>query len=604
MRAARAGCARRGRGGRRPGPTPCRPVRRAPRRGRGPWWGRATPSPRHGTDPADVNCRGVQQPGEGAPGRRRGPRRPVGAAMLAGGGPVAVRWQRWSRPRQTTTRRDTRRSRNVTARCGRVRQSRATAGPQQRCPRIDSVVRPPRRADVHFEVNVAPVGDWSVVLWPARSTSPPRLGCARRPSRSSRRATTGWSSTSRPSTSSTRPGSACSSACCAASRRRRRAPAGVQHAPHRRALHPHRPRPGLRPAGQRRRRHRRRRHRRQGGRLSAMGQVVELEIPARPDFLEVARMVVTTAASIEPTFPDERINDLRLAVSEACTNAIEAHVTRPNGDAKTPTRPDRAALRPGRGPHRGRGRGPWRRLRPRRPERARRRSPTRPGLDHERGLGITLMRDGRRRDRVPGVARGHRRAPRRLLDPPAVGARCLWGPVSTGPCGAAAADQPTSLIDRRCGPAVPGVTRYETDAPEHCVSTTTPERPEHAEARSAGTTGWPPIASRHAPSDVRWPRSCRSRPPADWSCSWPRSSPSCGPTRRGASRTSTFWHTELELTIGELVDRRDARPRGQRRPDGHLLLRGRPRDQARVRERRAARALGGGAARPSPRSAA
>jgi len=62
-----------------------------------------------------------------------------------------------------------------------------------------------------------------------------------------------------------------------------------------------------------------------------MGQVIELEIPARPDFLDVARMVVTTAASIEPTFPDERINDLRLVVSEACTNAIQAQLAARSG---------------------------------------------------------------------------------------------------------------------------------------------------------------------------------------------------------------------------------------------------------------------------------
>jgi serine/threonine-protein kinase RsbW len=39
----------------------------------------------------------------------------------------------------------------------------------------------------------------------------------------------------------------------------------------------------------------------------------------------VARQVVAAAASVEPTFRDERIDDLRIAVSEATTNAIEAH---------------------------------------------------------------------------------------------------------------------------------------------------------------------------------------------------------------------------------------------------------------------------------------
>lgn len=56
-----------------------------------------------------------------------------------------------------------------------------------------------------------------------------------------------------------------------------------------------------------------------------MAGVVELEIPARPELLSLARLVVATAASVEPTFQDERIEDLRVVVSEATTNAIAAH---------------------------------------------------------------------------------------------------------------------------------------------------------------------------------------------------------------------------------------------------------------------------------------
>lgn len=55
-----------------------------------------------------------------------------------------------------------------------------------------------------------------------------------------------------------------------------------------------------------------------------MGEV-ELEIPARPEYLLLVRQVVAAAAALEPTFDDDRIDDLRLAVSEAATNAIEAH---------------------------------------------------------------------------------------------------------------------------------------------------------------------------------------------------------------------------------------------------------------------------------------
>ena len=66
-----------------------------------------------------------------------------------------------------------------------------------------------------------------------------------------------------------------------------------------------------------------------------MGEIVELEIPARPELLSLARLVITGAATIEPTFPDDRIEDLRIAVSEACTNAIEAHVSAGSADRIT-----------------------------------------------------------------------------------------------------------------------------------------------------------------------------------------------------------------------------------------------------------------------------
>jgi len=55
------------------------------------------------------------------------------------------------------------------------------------------------------------------------------------------------------------------------------------------------------------------------------GEVIELEIPARAEFVALARLVVSALASSDSTLADERIDDLKLAVSEACTNAIEAH---------------------------------------------------------------------------------------------------------------------------------------------------------------------------------------------------------------------------------------------------------------------------------------
>lgn len=56
-----------------------------------------------------------------------------------------------------------------------------------------------------------------------------------------------------------------------------------------------------------------------------MDGVVELEIPARAEFVALARLVVSSFASTSFGLEDDRIDDLKIAVSEACTNAIEAH---------------------------------------------------------------------------------------------------------------------------------------------------------------------------------------------------------------------------------------------------------------------------------------
>jgi serine/threonine-protein kinase RsbW len=55
------------------------------------------------------------------------------------------------------------------------------------------------------------------------------------------------------------------------------------------------------------------------------GEVIELEIPARAEFVALARLVVSALAASDSNLADERIDDLKLAVSEACTNAIEAN---------------------------------------------------------------------------------------------------------------------------------------------------------------------------------------------------------------------------------------------------------------------------------------
>ena len=58
--------------------------------------------------------------------------------------------------------------------------------------------------------------------------------------------------------------------------------------------------------------------------MSAVGEVVELEIPPTMEYLDLARVVVSSAASVDPAFPPARVADLRLAVSELCANAIES----------------------------------------------------------------------------------------------------------------------------------------------------------------------------------------------------------------------------------------------------------------------------------------
>lgn len=53
--------------------------------------------------------------------------------------------------------------------------------------------------------------------------------------------------------------------------------------------------------------------------------MVELEIPARPEFVGLVRLFVSSLATTRRVLADDRVDDLKLAVSEACTNAIDAH---------------------------------------------------------------------------------------------------------------------------------------------------------------------------------------------------------------------------------------------------------------------------------------
>ena len=137
---------------------------------------------------------------------------------------------------------------------------------------------------------------------------------------------------------------------------------------------------------------------------------VQLDIPARVEYLALARQVVAAAAEVEPRFRDERIDDLRLAVSEATTNAIESHADLSSDDRilircnLDDERIEVQVLDQGGGFDPGCPGRPRTGSRGSTPLRARARYPA-----HE---------DVGRRDRDPVDGRWHRRSPRRLYPPP------------------------------------------------------------------------------------------------------------------------------------------------------------------------------------------
>lgn len=116
-----------------------------------------------------------------------------------------------------------------------------------------------------------------------------------------------------------------------------------------------------------------------------MGSVIHLEIPPRRDHLALVRAVVTSAAEIGHRLSGRRLEDLRLAVSEACANAIDGQ-ERAGSTAPLEIRVevDEDAIAVTVTDHAG-GFAP--------DELATLPAATDPGrLRHERGLGIPLMR--------------------------------------------------------------------------------------------------------------------------------------------------------------------------------------------------------------------
>jgi anti-sigma regulatory factor (Ser/Thr protein kinase) len=63
-----------------------------------------------------------------------------------------------------------------------------------------------------------------------------------------------------------------------------------------------------------------------------VGRTIHLQIPPRNDHLALVRRVVATAAATGDELSSRRIDDLSLAVSEACANAIDAQRATGNGE--------------------------------------------------------------------------------------------------------------------------------------------------------------------------------------------------------------------------------------------------------------------------------
>ena len=114
---------------------------------------------------------------------------------------------------------------------------------------------------------------------------------------------------------------------------------------------------------------------------------VELRVPARAEHLALVRLVVTSMAEDIADLAGTQLDDLRLAVSEACANAVEAYGRKGCAAAEVVVR-----CRARRGlveveVHDEAGGFDPGRLRPHPPVEA----PER--LHHERGLGVPLMRE-------------------------------------------------------------------------------------------------------------------------------------------------------------------------------------------------------------------
>jgi len=56
--------------------------------------------------------------------------------------------------------------------------------------------------------------------------------------------------------------------------------------------------------------------------MSDEGRLVRLTIPARAEYITLGRLALSAIAGVRP-FDDETLHDLKLALTEACTNSVK-----------------------------------------------------------------------------------------------------------------------------------------------------------------------------------------------------------------------------------------------------------------------------------------
>jgi len=83
--------------------------------------------------------------------------------------------------------------------------------------------------------------------------------------------------------------------------------------------------------------------------MTAEGRSIYLTIPARPEYITLGRLALTGIAGLR-TLSDETLHDLKLALTEACTNSVR-HAYHDGGEGKVEIlyrlEPDRLAVEVG-----------------------------------------------------------------------------------------------------------------------------------------------------------------------------------------------------------------------------------------------------------------